>query len=188
MPWMVIGGIAVIARGVRRMTTDVDAVVQGDAIDVDSLIRVFRRHAIVPRTSRAAAFARTNLVLLLHHAPSHVELDVSLGWTTFEREALAARTVIPYGRVKAPMAAPEDLLIMKAIAARPTDLRDAVQLLVLYPSIDLARVRRTIRELATAADAPELGAGLDEILKLLPKRTPRRTAKNSSTRRKKKRS
>jgi hypothetical protein len=29
---MVIGGIAVIARGVRRLTTDIDAAVRGDAI------------------------------------------------------------------------------------------------------------------------------------------------------------
>jgi hypothetical protein len=29
-PFMAIGGIAVIAHGVRRMTTDIDAVVQGD--------------------------------------------------------------------------------------------------------------------------------------------------------------
>jgi len=31
-PWMVIGGIAVIAHGVRRFTTDIDAAVLGDAI------------------------------------------------------------------------------------------------------------------------------------------------------------
>jgi len=31
---MVIGGIAVIAHGVQRMTTDIDAVVQGDAVSV----------------------------------------------------------------------------------------------------------------------------------------------------------
>lgn len=182
---MVIGGIAVIARGVRRMTTDVDVVVQGDSIDIDSLVKILARHSIAPRRRDAVAFARVNLVLLLHHVPSQVELDVSLGWTTFEREAIAARTVIPYGKVKAPMASPEDLLIMKAIAARPTDIRDARELLVLYPSIDLTRVRRKIDELASAADAPELAAGLDEILKLVPRRKPRRTSKRSPARLKK---
>lgn len=47
---MVIGGIAIIARGVRRMTTDIDAVVRGDRVlllmhkDID-LDRVRRRLA-----------------------------------------------------------------------------------------------------------------------------------------------
>jgi hypothetical protein len=34
-PWMVIGGIAIIARGVRRMTAEIDAVIQGDAVDAE---------------------------------------------------------------------------------------------------------------------------------------------------------
>ena len=42
-PWMVIGGIAVIAHGVQRMTTDIDAVIQGDAVSVRALINVLRR-------------------------------------------------------------------------------------------------------------------------------------------------
>ena len=184
---MIIGGIAVIARGVRRMTADVDAVVMGDAIDIDSLVEVLSRHAIEPRSPDAAAFARANLVLLMHHVPSQVELDVSFGWTSFEREALAARTVIPYGTVEAPMATPEDLLIMKAIAGRPVDVKDGVQLLVLYPSIDLVRVRRTIGELASAADAPELADGLDEILKQVPKRKTQRKSKKAPDRSKKRR-
>jgi hypothetical protein len=175
-PWMVIGGIAVIARGVRRMTTDVDAVVRGDAISIDALLELSSRQAIKPRIADAAAFARANLVLLLEHAPSGVELDVSFGWTAFEHEALAARSVAAFGRVRAPMATPEDLVIMKAMAARPTDVADAVELLGLYPAIDLTRVRRRLRELAELADAPELASGLAAILRLVPpkRRTPKR--------------
>jgi hypothetical protein len=42
-PWMVIGGIAVIAHGVQRMTTDIDAVIRGDAVRVRSLDRCRER-------------------------------------------------------------------------------------------------------------------------------------------------
>jgi hypothetical protein len=100
---MIIGGIAVIARGVRRMTTDVDAVIQGDAVDLRELVPLLAKHRIVPRISDAISFARANHVLLLRHAPSEVELDVSFGWTAFEHEALEARTIEAYGRVRAPM-------------------------------------------------------------------------------------
>jgi hypothetical protein len=60
-PWMVIGGIAVIAHGVQRMTTDIDAVIQGDAVSVHALIGVLRKHQIVPRIDHAEAFAATTL-------------------------------------------------------------------------------------------------------------------------------
>jgi hypothetical protein len=46
---MVIGGIAIIARGVRRMTTDIDAVVRGDRADVPTLLRLLAKKRIVAR-------------------------------------------------------------------------------------------------------------------------------------------
>jgi hypothetical protein len=162
---MVIGGIAVIAHGVQRMTTDIDAVIQGDAVSVPALIDVLGRHQIAPRIDGAEAFAATNLVLLTRHRPTEVDLDLSFGWTVFEHEALAARTRTRYGKIAAPMAGVEELLVFKAMAARPRDVEDAVTLLTLYPHVDLASVRRRLVELAELADAPELTLGFEQILR-----------------------
>ena len=166
-PWMVIGGIAVIAHGVQRMTTDIDAVIQGDRIQTSALLATLRRHRIVPRVDDAEAFAATNLVLLARHLPTQIDLDLSFGWTAFESDALAARATTPYGTVSAPMARVEDLLVFKAIAGRSRDVDDAVTLLTLYPHIDLSAVRRRVTELAELAETPELLGGLDEILRAL---------------------
>jgi hypothetical protein len=103
-PWMIIGGLAVISRGVRRMTTDIDAAVRGDAVRVDRLLDGFARSGIEPRIDDAAAFARRNLVLLLRHRATGVDLDVSLSWTAFEHDALASATPCRFGAVRVPMA------------------------------------------------------------------------------------
>lgn len=124
-PWMVIGGIAIIAHGVRRFTTDIDAAVLGDAIAIDQLLETLARYGIAPRVADAAAFARDNLVLLVRHAPTGVDLDISLAWSSFEHEALAAREIVRFGRVRAPMSVPDDLVVFKAIAGRPKDMEDA---------------------------------------------------------------
>ncbi|HEY0478947.1 MAG TPA: hypothetical protein VGD37_15615 [Kofleriaceae bacterium] len=161
---MVIGGIAVIAHGVQRMTTDIDAVIQGDAVLVRTLIAQLRQHHIVTRVADAEAFAATNLVLLARHHPTQIDLDLSLGWTIFEHEAIAAREMTRFGRVLVPMAAVDDLLVFKAIAGRPRDVDDAVTLLTLYPNIDMIRVRARVQALVRAAEAPELEAGLERII------------------------
>lgn len=166
-PWMLIGGIAVIAHGVQRMTTDIDAVIQGDSVPTRELLRVLRHHQILPRIDEAEAFAAANLVLLARHRPTQVDLDLSFGWTAFERDALALRVSTRYGSVKAPMARVEDLLVFKAIAGRSRDIDDAVTLLTLYPHVDLEEVRLRVTELAELADAPELLSGLDAILRAL---------------------
>jgi hypothetical protein len=162
---MVIGGLAVIARGVRRFTTDIDAVVQGDAIEIDAVLRQLARRRIVPRIANATAFARTNLILLVQHEPSGVELDVSLGWTGFEREALAARSSVTFGGVTVPMAAAEDLVIFKLLAARPRDIDDATALIALHPKMDSTRIRRRVQELAALIDEPQRVQLLDRLLR-----------------------
>lgn len=162
--WMIIGGVAVIARGVRRMTTDIDAVVLGGAIDTLKLLRTLARHAVRPRIEEAEAFAEKNLVLLLRHVPSGVDLDLSLGWTDFEREAIASSTQAAYGRASYPMARAEDLVVFKALAARPKDIEDAAALILMHPTIDLGRVRRRLAELAELAQEPALVEGLERVI------------------------
>jgi hypothetical protein len=162
--WMIIGGIAVIARGVRRMTTDIDAVVRGDAVEISKLFRILARQAIRPRIEKAEAFAEKNLVLLLRHLPSGVDLDVSLGWTDFERQAIASSTEVKYGGASYPMARAEDLVVFKALAARPKDIDDAAALLLMHPGIDLDRVRRRLAELAELAQEPALVEGLEQVI------------------------
>ena len=162
-PRMVIGGIAVIAHGVQRMTTDIDAVIQGDCVATETLLAALHRHEILPRVDDAESFAAVNLVLLVRHRPTQVDLDLSFGWTAFERDALAARADTRYGAVSAPMARVEDLLVFKAIAGRSRDIDDAVTLLTLYPEVGLDTVRGRVVALAELAEAPELLLGIDAI-------------------------
>lgn len=163
--WMIIGGIAVIARGVRRMTTDIDAVVLGDAVKPSQLLRILARHSVRPRIDDAEAFAEKNLVLLLRHVPSGVDLDLSLGWTDFEREAVASSTQAAYGPASYPMARAEDLVVFKALAARPKDIEDATALMMMHPTIDVGRVRRRLAELADLAQEPALIEGLEQVVR-----------------------
>lgn len=183
---MMIGGVAVIAYGVKRLTTDVDAVVQGGAVEVAALVRALGRAGITPRVERVEDFARENLVLLMRHVETGVELDVSLGFTRFELEALACRQLVRFGRARAPMARPEDLVIFKALAGRPKDIDDATALLLLHRDIDLARVRERVAELAMLGEAPELIDGLEAVIaragsarrgQTLPAKKKRKTSK-----------
>lgn len=161
---MIIGGIAVIARGVRRMTTDIDAVVQGDAVAPKVLLGELAKRGIVPRIPDALSFARQNLVLLMRHSRTGVDLDVSFAWSGFEHQALASRTNAAFGRVIAPMSTPDDLVVFKAIAARPKDIEDVEALLLIHRDIDTRSVQRRVAELADLAGEERL---LQEFERLL---------------------
>jgi uncharacterized nucleotidyltransferase DUF6036 len=147
-PSMIIGGVAVIALGIPRLTVDIDATLAAARL-VDSLAR----QGITPRIPDAVTFARQRHVFLGVHEPSGTPVDVSLAWLPFEEEALRNAQACDYAGVHIRIPRPEDLLIYKLIAARPRDLEDAEGLLVLYGNaMDLGRVRTVLKEFAALID------------------------------------
>jgi hypothetical protein len=153
----VIGGIAVIARGVPRLTRDIDIAIAGTDLSVGDLANELSRAGIEPRIEDALAFAEENQVLLARHRESGVDIDVSRAWLPFEIEALAAASSEALAGVRISIAQAEDLIIFKAIAWRPQDQQDVERLLALHGDrIDLQRVRRHVKELGDALEVDRL--------------------------------
>lgn len=164
-PGMIIGGIAVIARGVPRVTRDIDATIAGGQLPLPELLERWKYYDLVPRTPDAVEFAHDSQVLLLRHEPSGVDIDVSLAWLPFELEALAAAETVVIDGLRVAMATVEDLLVYKAVAFRPQDQQDIERLVSLHSGeIDLERVRAIVREFAEALEEPERVQELDRIV------------------------
>ncbi len=165
----VIGGMAVIARGLQRLTRDIDIAIAGEDVSSAALADELQRYGIEPRISDAVAFAEESQVLLMRHEASGVDIDVSRAWLPFEIEALAAADYQTFGGVHIVIAQPEDLIIFKAVAWRPQDQQDVERLLSLYGErVDLDRIRRHIRELGEAIEEDRL-SGFDSMLARLQK-------------------
>lgn len=165
VPWMLLGGVAVIASGVARTTLDVDATLSGQRTDLDGLLATLARHAIEPRLSDALEFARRRQVLLARHTPSGVEVDVSLAWLPFEEQALAASHSQQFGDVRVRVPRPDDLLVFKLVAARPRDLDDAEKLLLLHGAqVDLRHMRAVLVEFCHALEDDERLHAFDRLL------------------------
>ena len=153
---MIIGGIAMIARGVPRHTDDVDATIAAEALDLNHLAETLATEDIVPRIDDAVDFARKHQVLLLRHTPSGTDIDVSLAWLPFEMEALGRAELLDLGKVRALVAQPEDLVVYKAVAFRERDRADIERLLELYgDKMDLDRIDDIVTQFANALDEPE---------------------------------
>lgn len=183
-PHMLIGGVAVVAHGVRRLTDDVDATIWADGVDVRSLVTQLQREGIELRIDDGLAFAERTQVLLLRHRPSGIDVDLSLAWLPFEKDALARAEIHRIGGKPVPVATASDLIVYKAIAARERDRSDVERLLEIYGAgIQLTNVRRRVRELAEALERPELLNALNVIIKRV---SPRPTSKRSPRTRRKK--
>lgn len=155
-PGMIIGGIAVIARGVPRLTVDADATVWGEQVDLEDLFQILGQHQIVPRIQDALRFARERQVLLLRHDPSGTPIEVSIAWLPFEKEALKKATLVRFAGTKIPVAMPEDLVIYKALAWRDQDRYDIERLIVLHgKTMDLERIQSFVEQFAEILEDPQ---------------------------------
>jgi hypothetical protein len=165
VPAMLIGGIAVIARGVPQTTLDIDATVWAEAFDLDRILAVFGRHGLAPRVPAARQFAIEHQALLLRDDASGTPLDVTLAGLPFEREAITRATPVDFGGVTLRVALAEDLIVYKAVAWRERDRTDIERLLVAHPGeVDLGRVRALVAEFAALLDAPERVAEFEALV------------------------
>lgn len=165
-PFMLIGGVAVILRGVARVTTDVDATIRADRLAIEDLFRALAGQQIVGRIPDAVDFARAHQVLLLRHESTGTPIEVSLAWLPFEHEALEHAEIIDVADSEIPVARPEDLVIYKAVAWRDRDRADVERLLVQHASsLDLDRIRRVVAEFAEVLGAPERVPELEAMIR-----------------------
>jgi hypothetical protein len=115
-----IGGLAVQRWGEPRETVDVDATLVSVPGREDIYIDVLL-HAYDPRISDAAAFARTNRVLLLR-AKSGVGLDIALGALPFEESVVERSSLFVFPPdVSLRTCSAEDLIVLKVFAARASN-------------------------------------------------------------------
>lgn len=174
---MVIGGLAVALVGRPRTTRDVDAVIQLDEDRWQEFLATGARYGFAPRLADALDFARQSRVLLVRHEKSGIDVDLSLAQLPFEQEAVARTRTTKVKGLAVPIATPEDLIIMKAVAHRDRDLIDIAGILDVHPKLDLERIRRWVGEFADVLEAPEL---LNDLEKLLPKPAKRKKGKRKS--------
>jgi hypothetical protein len=155
-----IGGLAVQRWGEPRETVDVDLTVLtgfgGEDPVIETLLARFE-----PRIADAAAFARSRRVVLAR-AASGVGIDVSLGGLPFEERVVERSSLFtfpPQNPLRTCSA--EDLVVLKAFAARPKDWIDIDGVIVRQAGlIDWPRVRAELAPLVELKDAPEI---LDEL-------------------------
>jgi predicted nucleotidyltransferase len=103
-------------------------------------------------------------VLLLRHASSGTDIDLSLGILPFEIEMIERSVVVTIGEFKLRLPTPEDLIIMKAVAHRPKDLLDIKAVAASHPGLDQERIRFWVEQFSEALDLPDLWKMISQLL------------------------
>jgi hypothetical protein len=158
----IIGGVAASLLGRPRMTRDVDGIVLLDDTPIEVYLEVALKEGIEPRIEDVIGFFQRSNVLLLRHVASGV--DVSSGLLPFEHEAFSRSVTVRFRGQRFRLPAPEDLIILKAVACRQKDYEDIRGIVAAHPNLDRPWIERWVREFAELLEMPEMWTDLQKVL------------------------
>ncbi len=152
IPYMVIGGQAVLLYGEPRLTRDIDLTLGADVDRLDDVLAVARSCGL--ETLVDSAFVRQTMVLPCRDPASGIRVDLVFSYSPYEREAVARSRPVPLGAAQVRFATVEDLVIHKVVAGRARDLEDVRGILLRNPGVDLAFVEARLTEFEDALGEP----------------------------------
>lgn len=144
IPYMVIGGQAVLIHGEPRLTRDVDITLGVSTDQFEAVMAALRPLPLQALAPDPAKFVRETMTLPLLHLPSKVRVDLIFSFSTFERDALLRAETRLVGLEQVNYVSAEDLVVMKIVAGRPRDLEDVRSVLRRNPNLDRAAVRQRL--------------------------------------------
>ncbi len=147
IPYMVIGGQAVLLYGRPRLTRDIDITL---GVDTDQFIRVealCSALGLKPLTEDPQSFAAKTKVLPAEAQDSKVRVDFIFSFTPYETQAIERVNEVLLEGCPVRFASCEDVIIHKMVAARPVDQEDVRHLLAKNrDALDIEYLRHWLRE------------------------------------------
>jgi hypothetical protein len=150
MPYMVIGGQAVLVHGEPRLTRDIDITLGLTTDDIAAVLAAVNSVGLKVLVDSPEAFVRDTWVLPCEDVDSGIRIDLMFSFSNYEQEAIARAVEIPIGSASVRFASVEDLVIHKIVAGRPRDIEDARIVVQKNPTLDRDYVRGWLRQFEDA--------------------------------------
>lgn len=154
IPYMVIGGQAVLLYGEPRLTKDIDVTLGVGAEELGAVLAVAEQLGWSALPDEPEGFVSQTMVLPCLDPASTVRIDFIFSSSVYERHAMDRVRRLQIGRAQVRFVSVEDLIIHKMIAGRPRDLEDVKSVLVKNPSVDSAYILQWLEEFQAALSQP----------------------------------
>ena len=170
IPYMIIGGQAVLLYGEPRLTRDIDVTL---GVGVDSLakiVKVAKGLNLKPLPSKVKDFVKKTMVLPTKDEATGIRVDFIFSFTPYEKKAIKRAREVPIKKTAVRFASPEDVIIHKVFAGRARDLDDVRSILLKNPSVDLSYIEKWLADFDKSSPEAGLPKKFKEILNSISKR------------------
>lgn len=152
IPYMIIGGQAVLLYGEPRLTRDIDITLGVGSDHVDKLLEVVEDLSLKPLPENIKSFVIQTMVLPALHERTGIRVDFIFSFTPYETGAIKKAKKIEILGQEVYFASPEDIIIHKIFAGRQRDLEDVRKIILKNPDIDTKYIRGWLKEFDEASN------------------------------------
>lgn len=150
IPYMVIGGQAVLLYGEPRLTRDIDITLGAGIERLGEMRAIVDRLGLKYLTEQVEDFVKETMVLPAVEEKTGIRVDFIFSFSFYERQAIKRAKAVALGRAKIRFAALEDVVVHKVIAGRPRDIEDIENILAKNPEYDSSYIEKWLAEFDAA--------------------------------------
>lgn len=165
IPYMVIGGQAVLLYGTPRLTRDIDITLGADTDRFSLIDKICSQSGLKILPENPQGFAIETKVLPAEDVESNIRIDFIFSFTIYETQAFKRTKAVLMDGYPVKFASCEDVIIHKMIAGRVIDQEDIKNMLIKNKnSIDVEYIKKWLGEFSHIDEYKEIAQKFDILL------------------------
>jgi len=165
IPYMIIGGQAVLLYGEPRLTKDIDITLGVDIDKLDELLDITKKIGLLPLPEDTKEFVEKTYVLPEIDTDTSIRIDFIFSQTSYEKQAIKRSNRINIKNVSVKFASLEDIIIHKIFAGRPRDIEDVKFIIIKNPDFNRIYIEKWLKEFDNVSSEKKLTIIFNDILK-----------------------
>ena len=137
IPYMIIGGQAVLLYGEPRLTKDIDITLGIGIEKLAEIKKLAQNLKLKSLVEKVEEFVRNTMVFPTQDPTSGIRVDFIFSFSPYEMQAIDRSISVVFSSTPIQFASLEDVIIHKIFAKRPRDLEDVRTILIKNPEYDI---------------------------------------------------
>lgn len=146
IPYMIIGGQAVLLHGESRLTKDIDLTLGIGPDEFGEILSLAEDIGLKILVENPEEFVRKTFVLPAEDPESGFRVDFVFSVTPYEKQAIQRSVSQKFGEVTLGFASVEDLIVHKIFAGRARDIEDVKGIILKNPNFDKSYITKWLIE------------------------------------------
>lgn len=164
IPYMIIGGQAVLLYGIPRLTKDIDITLGVSTDRISDIVKICRSAKLKILPEDYKDFVNKTFVLPVKDKTSEIRVDFIFSFTPYERQAIERSKKVTVHNTSVNFASVEDVIIHKIFAGRPRDIEDVRHILVKNPKIDIQYIKKWLLKFDNTVEGAKITDSFKQVL------------------------